>query len=74
MVDGIEEFSQIQVYDPFVSFIGIPECLIHGRGAAPTWAETMTPIAEYAFVFLNEHLCHGLLHHSVHHGGNRAIS
>ena len=70
MIDGVKEFSQIQVYNPSVSFVGILECLIHGRGTAPSGAETMTPVAEYAFVFLNEHLCHGLLHQTVYHGWN----
>ena len=70
VVDGIKELSEVDVHYPYVSVIGVRQCLVDGRRTAPLRAKPMASVAKYGLVFRAQHLGHRLLHEPVDHGWN----
>lgn len=70
VVNGIKELSEVDVHYPYVSVIGVRQCLVNGRRTAPLRAEAVAPVTKYGLVLRAQHLSYRLLHEPVDHGWN----
>ena len=65
MVDRVKEFRQVEIYHPYVPFIGVIKRFLYGRMTASVGAKAVAVFAEYGFVFSTQFLSYRLLDETV---------